>query len=295
MPKTAPEAITAWLAGRLTGASAPPVEAVLSEFDSAALQGSRVIRTWWPSDIMIGKESAYGSQTEAARHAVNANSDTYPTWTDALPTLGARSLQVAIATAASATVAPFAVDLYTGVRPFGGSAVYWPPGGSPEVAQLVRIIPIYPGMRSYDPGAITIVETDPSTGDEKQQLLQKGSPTGGTFTLSYGGQTSAGIAYNATAATIQAALEALSSIGPGNVLVTGGPVNSQAVVVQFSGSLGDAGRSLMVANSAGLTGGSTPTVAVGRLPRKEVLGDWWRLRIRVPATTIVTISAQARS
>ena len=51
----------------------------------------------------------------------------------------------------------------------------------------------------------------------------------------------------------------------------------------------------MVANSAGLTGGSSPTVAVGRLPRKEVLGDWWRLRIRVPGTTIITISAQARS
>ena len=292
MPKTAPEAITAWLAGRLTGASAPQVEAVLSEFDSAALQGSRVIRTWWPSDIMIGKESAYGSQTEAARFAVTANSDTYPTWTDALPTLGARSLQVSIAVACASTVSPFAVDLYTGVRPFGGSAVYWPPGGSPEVAQLVRIVPIAAGVRSYDPGAITIFETDPTTGDEKQQLLQKGSPTGGTFTLALDGTATDPIDYNATAGAIQAALEA--KLGAGNVLATGGPINSQAVVVQFAGSLGDAGRSLMVATSS-LTGGSSPTVAVGRLPRKEVLGDWWRLRIRVPATTIVTISAQARS
>jgi len=292
MPKTAPEAITAWLAGRLTGASAPQVEAVLSEFDSAALQGSRVIRTWWPSDIMIGKESAYGSQTEAARFAVTANSDTYPTWTEALPTLGARSLQVSIAVACASTVSPFAVDLYTGVRPFGGSAVYWPPGGSPEVAQLVRIVPIAAGVRSYDPGAITIFETDPTTGDEKQQLLQKGSPTGGTFTLALDGTATDPIDYNATAGAIQAALEA--KLGTGNVLVTGGPINSQAVAVQFAGSLGDAGRSLMVATSS-LTGGSSPTVAVGRLPRKEVLGDWWRLRIRVPATTIVTISAQARS
>jgi len=292
MPKTAPEAITAWLAGRLTGASAPQVEAVLSEFDSAALQGSRVIRTWWPSDIMIGKESAYGSQTEAARFAVTANSDTYPTWTEALPTLGARSLQVSIAVACASTVSPFAVDLYTGVRPFGGSAVYWPPGGSPEVAQLVRIVPIAAGVRSYDPGAITIFETDPTTGDEKQQLLQKGSPTGGTFTLALDGTATDPIDYNATAGAIQAALEA--KLGTGNVLATGGPINSQAVAVQFAGSLGDAGRSLMVATSS-LTGGSSPTVAVGRLPRKEVLGDWWRLRIRVPATTIVTISASARS
>lgn len=293
MPKTAPEAITAWLAGRLTGASAPQVEAVLSEFDSAALQGSRVIRTWWPSDIMIGKESAYGSMTEAARYAVSTNSDTYPTWTDALPTLGARSLQVSIAVACASTVSPFAVDLYTGVRPFGGSATFWPAGASPEVAQLVRIVPIAAGVRSYDPGAITIFETDPTTGDEKQQLLQKGSPTGGTFTLALDGTATDPIAYNATAATIQTALEA--KLGAGNVLVTGGPINSQAVVVQFSGPFSDAGQSLLVVDKTALIGGSSPDVIVGRLPRQEVLGDWWRLRIRVPGTTIITISAQARS
>lgn len=287
MPANANESIVRWLGTGGTGTGGTGTDG------DAALQGSRVIRTWWPSDIMIGKESAYSSMTEAARYAVSTNSDTYPTWTEALPTLGARSLQVSIAVACASTVSPFAVDLYTGVRPFGGSAVYWPPGGSPEVAQLVRIVPIAAGVRSYDPGAITIFETDPTTGDEKQQLLQKGSPTGGTFTLALDGTATDAIAYDATAGVIQAALEA--KLGTGNVLVTGGPINSQAVVVQFAGSLGDAGRSLMVANSAGLTGGSTPTVAVGRLPRKEVLGDWWRLRIRVPATTIVTISASARS
>ena len=286
MPANANESIVRWLGTGGTGTGGTGTDG------DAALQGSRVIRTWWPSDIMIGKESAYGSQTEAARYAVSTNSDTYPTWTEALPTLGARSLQVSIAVACASTVSPFAVDLYTGVRPFGGSAVYWPPGGSPEVAQLVRIVPIAAGVRSYDPGAITIFETDPTTGDEKQQLLQKGSPTGGTFTLALDGTATDPIDYNATAGAIQAALEA--KLGTGNVLATGGPINSQAVAVQFAGSLGDAGRSLMVATSS-LTGGSSPTVAVGRLPRKEVLGDWWRLRIRVPATTIVTISAQARS
>lgn len=42
-----------------------------------------------------------------------------------------------------------------------------------------------------------------------------------TFTVSYGGQTTAGLAYNVTAADMQTALEGLSSIGTGNVLVTG--------------------------------------------------------------------------
>jgi YD repeat-containing protein len=58
--------------------------------------------------------------------------------------------------------------------------------------------------------------------DSVQQVQLTGGPTGGTFTLSFGGQTTAAIAYNATAATVQAALQALSTIGAGNVLVAGG-------------------------------------------------------------------------
>jgi len=42
----------------------------------------------------------------------------------------------------------------------------------------------------------------------------------GTFTLTQNGQTTGGIAWNASAATIQSALEALSTVGAGNVSVT---------------------------------------------------------------------------
>lgn len=44
--------------------------------------------------------------------------------------------------------------------------------------------------------------------------------TGGTFTATFGGDTTSAIAYNATAATLEAALEALDAIGSGNVSVT---------------------------------------------------------------------------
>jgi hypothetical protein len=57
--------------------------------------------------------------------------------------------------------------------------------------------------------------------DSVQQVQLTGAPTGGTFTLSFSGQTTAAIAYNASAATVQAALQGLSSIGSGNVLVAG--------------------------------------------------------------------------
>ncbi len=52
-------------------------------------------------------------------------------------------------------------------------------------------------------------------------LTLPGSPTGGTYTVTYGGVTSAPISPTASAATLQAALQAMSSIGSGNILVNG--------------------------------------------------------------------------
>jgi hypothetical protein len=57
--------------------------------------------------------------------------------------------------------------------------------------------------------------------NEVQTLTVTGGPTGGTFTITWSGQTTAAIAYNATAAVVQTALEALSNIAPGDVVVTG--------------------------------------------------------------------------
>ena len=51
------------------------------------------------------------------------------------------------------------------------------------------------------------------------QTVRVTNATGGTFTLTFDGQTTAPIAFNATAAAIQAALEALSNIEPGDVVV----------------------------------------------------------------------------
>jgi len=101
-----------------------------------------------------------------------------------------------------------------------------------------------------------------NTANEVQSVSISGAPTGGTFTLTFGGQTTAGIAYNATAAQVQSALEALSSIGSGNVSCSGGALPGSAVSVTFQGTLGNTDHPLMTANSAGLTGGTSPTVTV---------------------------------
>lgn len=49
--------------------------------------------------------------------------------------------------------------------------------------------------------------------NEVQSIAITGTPTGGTYTLTYAGQTTAAIPYSATAAQVRAALAALSSIG----------------------------------------------------------------------------------
>lgn len=82
-------------------------------------------------------------------------------------------------------------------------------------------------------------------------------PTGGTFTLTFEGATTAAIAWNAAAATVQAALELLPNIGAGGVVCGGGALPSSQVTVTFSGPP-VAGRNVgpLTANLAALTGGT---------------------------------------
>jgi RHS repeat-associated protein len=98
-------------------------------------------------------------------------------------------------------------------------------------------------------------------GDSVQMVQLSGSPTGGTFTLTWGGQTTSAIAYNASAATVQSALQGLSSIGSGNALVAGG-TSGGPWVVRFAGTLAGAAQPALTGNGSGLTGGSSPNVAI---------------------------------
>ena len=85
--------------------------------------------------------------------------------------------------------------------------------------------------------------------------------TGGTFTLTFNGQTTSALAYNATAATVQTAFLLLSSVGTGNAVVTGGAGATAPYLITFTGTL--AGTRLAVTGSgASLTGGThTLTIA----------------------------------
>lgn len=99
----------------------------------------------------------------------------------------------------------------------------------------------------YPPGATAEVQT----------LNVTGTATGGTYTLKYGGEETAPIAYDADAATIQAALEALSTVNNGDITVSG-DLNSNPTFT-FANTLGDVAP--LEIDYSGLTGVTDATFA----------------------------------
>lgn len=115
-----------------------------------------------------------------------------------------------------------------------------------------------------DPTKVKIYEKLGTNANAVQTLTETGSPTGGTFTVTYGGVTSGAIKYNASITEIATALVAMSTFATSeNVEVTSEeskPINEKAVKVTFKGELGNQSQPLLVVNSAGLTGGASPKV-----------------------------------
>lgn len=98
------------------------------------------------------------------------------------------------------------------------------------------------------------------------------SATGGTFTITYSGQTTGAIAYNATAPTVQTALEALSNIAVGDVSVTGsagGPYS-----IEFIGTLGLQNVAAVTTGAGSLTGGAGTAVVATPTPGVAPDATW---------------------
>jgi hypothetical protein len=113
-----------------------------------------------------------------------------------------------------------------------------------------------------DPTKIKVYQGLGTNVNAVQTVTITGAPTGGTFTLTYSGQTTAAIPYNATAAQVQAALVALSNIASAaNVLGGGGALPATPVTVTFQSLLGNLPQAVMTA-AGSFTGGTTPAVSV---------------------------------
>lgn len=88
--------------------------------------------------------------------------------------------------------------------------------------------------------------------------------TGGTMTLTYDGVATGNIAWNATRDAVRDALEALPGIDAGDLLVTGGPLNTGSVTITFVGGMAARDVANITVQTGSLTGGgATATVTAG--------------------------------
>jgi flagellar hook protein FlgE len=99
-------------------------------------------------------------------------------------------------------------------------------------------------------------------------------PDSGTYTLTYGGETTAAIAWNANAAAIQTALEALSNVDTGDVTVSGSMASGATFT--FDNTLGDV-DTLTMDSSALLDGAVVVTNSIAETTKgfktQGILGD----------------------
>jgi hypothetical protein len=109
--------------------------------------------------------------------------------------------------------------------------------GAPNSPATLWTIPDYSfeveelaNRRIRMPGLIGGLRTE-----EVQAVFVGGKPTGGTFTLTLNGQTTTGIAYNASNGAVKAALEALASVAFNDVSVTRAAATNETQLVTVSG------------------------------------------------------------
>jgi hypothetical protein len=106
-------------------------------------------------------------------------------------------------------------------------------------------------------------QVSPAGANDKQTLT--GTATTGNFTLTYPGyaytappfgatQTTGSLPWNATAAQVQAAMDTI--FGPGNTLVTGGPLGSAGVAISYAGALAATPITPLTVNPGTLAGGT---------------------------------------
>jgi hypothetical protein len=132
-------------------------------------------------------------------------------------------------------------------------------------------------------------------------LPTAGGPTAGTFTLSFGGFTTTPIQWNDTAANVSAALKALPSITTTGVLVTGGPLNTTDIVINYIGPLANSVVALPTVNAANLTGTLVPastttgvvtaakvTNEMGSVPSSMAQATWTLGKMSFVSPTAVT-------
>jgi len=99
------------------------------------------------------------------------------------------------------------------------------------------------------------------------QKMSMFNADGGSFSLTFKSSTTAALDYDINAATLQVDLEDLFDVGPGNIKVTGGPINLKPMYLEFFGNLGGRNQPLMTADYSGLTdsNGMSPLMSIEQI------------------------------
>lgn len=121
--------------------------------------------------------------------------------------------------------------------------------------RLVKYVPLgssnvtSPRLKLFGTAASrAVLRIVPSKAANQQSEVQQfwlDNATGGSYTLTFKGDTTTAIQYNDNAATVTARLESLASIGAGNVIVTGSGTSGSPFVVTFQGALANLAQPLL--------------------------------------------------
>jgi hypothetical protein len=234
------------------------IKATVTKFQDAAING----------DTDVDSNGFDGLNKALRGTATEYRADAITDWT-------------AIDTKADALAAIQAIDEWLGLMDGQPDAIF----GNKSALAWFRMIASYAelitrdsnefGMQTVKYGNITLIDPGEVAGSSAQIIPVRtvdpdstvytmsvtGSPAGGTFslTVTFDGdaQETTALAYNADAATVQAALIALSNVPAGGVTVTG----TSTKTVTFLGALQDTVVTLALTDND-LTGGTTPSVTV---------------------------------
>lgn len=159
------------------------------------------------------------------------------------------------------------------------------PGGSIPM-ELAALGPVLFLLQATLGG--TVSTTAPSAVSEVQTMTISGTPSGGTYRLGYNDEFTAPIAYNANAAAITSALEALTGIGTGGVVVTGtGPFT-----ITFGGSLASLNVFLIEADDGLLSGGTSPSISIVTTTRGKTAGQYLHTLVGTTSSTLPSFTIE---
>lgn len=117
--------------------------------------------------------------------------------------------------------------------------------------QALGVIPGATGVRDW--------AGTPSAGTTAVQTITLGTASGGTYKIGFRGVYTAALAFNATAAQIQVAMRAMTTIAGAHVGVTGS--DGGPYTVTFAGNLAALLVDVITILNVDLTGGTAATVA----------------------------------